>query len=484
MKKKNVSGQLLIWIYLAVTVLVIFLGVHRFNGLITNHDNKLTIDIGNLMAEKMNSSIQYMQQSVEEMASVLSYQDLLELDQLYGQLVESAEEADYLSIGIIDIDGNVYGLESEKLEMEKWRLVEMAEETDSISISEPYRSAVSGKLVFTMFSPIFQQGKRLGCIFVTYPLSEIQEIANTDVLKDEAEIYLMDARSNNVILCSGSDEYAIGKWNSTYLLKHDISEDTIMAYEDWKDKMGVGNEAGAIKYVYNGVEYTQVSERIESMKDWYIVVRIPNSYLSNTLQQFRSVTVILVAVLVFVSILLLFVQRRNDRLEKEKFEYMSTHDPLTNVYNRNAFDLIGQKYLDGEGKTKRGVLVFLDLDYFKQINDNYGHDIGDKSLIAFSGLLKELFGEDSFVARYGGDEFVLLVRNVSTNEKLNERLEFLKKKLSEVKLGDNNFLLHYSAGIVAFPDYGHSFEELVKYADDALYKVKERGRNGYMWYKK
>ena len=482
MQKKNISSQSLIWIYLALTVLGILLVVQKFNGLISNHDNELTVAIGNLMVEKMNNSIDYMQKSVDEMAAVLSYQDLLDLDQLYGQLLDSVAEADYYSIGIIDINGKIYGSESEKMEMKKWNLIDMAANTEKVSISEPYRSSASGQLVFTMCSPIFHHGKRLGCIFVTYPLSELQRIANTEVLKDEAEIYLMNAKSSNIILCSGSDEYAIGKWSSTYLMKHNISSNTITAYEAWEDKLRAGEKTGALKFVLNNVEYTQVSEHIDSMEDWYIVVRIPNNSLSDTLQLFRSVTILLVTGLVLVSILLLAIQRRNDKLEKEKFEYMSTHDPLTDVYNRNSFDLIVQKYLDSEGKTERGALVFLDLDYFKQINDNYGHDIGDKALITFADLLKELFGEDSFVARYGGDEFVLLVKQVPSDETLNERLDILKQKLSQVKLGDAKFLLQYSAGIVAFPDYGHHFEELVKYADDALYNVKEQGKNGYKWY--
>ena len=92
MQKRNISSQSLIWIYLAITVLGILLVVQKFNGLISNHDNELTVAIGNLMVEKMNNSIDYMQKSVDEMAAVLSYQDLLDLDQLYGQLLDSVAE--------------------------------------------------------------------------------------------------------------------------------------------------------------------------------------------------------------------------------------------------------------------------------------------------------------------------------------------------------------------------------------------------------
>lgn len=488
MRKEDtrVSSSFMIWIYLFVSIVGILLVVQRFDGLIMDHDKDLTVDIDNLIAEKMNRSIEYMQHSVDEMATVLSYQDLLEFDQLYDQLTDSIPEADYISIGIVGIDGTVYGLPSEQDEMLKWNLIETAAKTETVSISEPYRSGLTGKLVFTMFSPIYQQGERLGCIFVTYPLSEIQQMANTNVLQDQAEIYLMNAHSNNIILCSGTKEYLIGNWNSTRLMKQQISPETLPAYENWERNILAGDKTGTVQFTMNGVSYTQVYETIDSMENWSVVVRIPNKTLSNTMQQFRSISILFVVILVILSICLILILHKRDATENEKFVYLSNHDALTDVYNRNAFDMVVQRYLDNEGKNEKGALIFLDLDFFKQINDKYGHDIGDKALITLADILKEQFSEDSYIARYGGDEFVLLVKRIESRTALEKRLEKLKRTLRETEVldyEDSEFEMHYSAGIAAFPENGQNFSDLVKYADLALYEVKEKGRNGYSWYK-
>lgn len=482
--KKRISSSHMTIVYVVLSILSIFVMTHNFNQIIEKKDGELTVDIDNLIAEKVNRSILYMQNSVDEMAIVLSYQDLLELDQLYGQLLGSIEESDYISIGVVDINGYVYGLPSEQEELEKWDLINMAAQTQEVSISEPYRSAMTGKLVFTMFSPLYQQGERLGCLFVTYPLSEMQDIANSSVLKDEADIFLVNANSDNAILCSGSDEYLIGSWSSNKLTKQSVSSDTIAAYEKWEQKMKAGEPSAVVQFKKDGISYIQVFETITSMEGWYVVVRIPNNTLSDTMRQFRSITLYFMLILVFLSMCLTGIVRKQDRSEKKKFEYMSAHDPMTNVYNRNAFETVVQKYLDEEGATTPGVMIFLDVDHFKEINDRHGHDCGDQALIAFANCLGEVFNENAVIARFGGDEFVVLEKCFETNAKLNAKMKKLKKLLKQVKIEVAGTVLdlEFSAGIVPFPKYGNQFEDLIKYADRALYDVKEAGRNDYRWY--
>lgn len=483
---KRISGTVLMAIYFVVSIVGIIIVAGSYNGLINAHDYEITADVNNLIAEKMNQSIDYMQKSVDEMATVLSYQDLLELDQLYDQLRGSLDEAEYISIGIVAEDGTVYGLESEKVEMEKWDWIKMAAATETVSISEPYRSAQNGQLVFTMFSPIFQQGERLGCIFVTYPLAEIQNLANSKVLNEQVEIYLMNQKSLNIILCSGSDKSKIGKWNSTLLMKQDISPETLEAYEAWESNILNNSGITSVQFELDGVNYTQVYEPINAMEGWGVVARIPNEALSNTMQDFRFVTIVYVIGLVIASIILFTILKQRDNEEKAKFEYLSTHDPLTKIFNRSAFDSRVQNYLHDKTDDNKSALVFIDIDYFKQINDSFGHGVGDKALITFANLLNELFGDKAIIARYGGDEFVLFIKEFASKGNVNAKLDELKIRLGNVTLFkdlNSDFDFHYSAGIAAYPENAQDFSELIKYADQALYKVKEDGRNGYRWYK-
>lgn len=484
-KKKGPSSLQLIMIYLAVAFLGMMLLGYVFSGLIRKHDEEFTRDIDSLIAEKMNRSIEYMQQSVDEMAAVLSYQDLLELDQLYDQLVDSIDDADYVSIGIVAIDGTVYGLDSEKDELVKWDLINMAANTQDVSISEPYRSGVTGKLVFTMFAPIYQQGERLGCIFVTYPLSELEKIAGSEVMQDKVEVYLVNPFSENVIFCSGKDDYMVGNWLSTHLVKKDIDPKDIEAYEKWEENMRNGVETGAVQFVYQDEAYVMVYQQINSMNGWSVASKIPTRNLSNTMKIFGYVVAGFSITLIVLSLLLLVVLSKKDAEEKARFEYMSTHDALTDLYNRAAFEAKAQEFFDSIGKTNYGALIFMDVDFFKQINDKYGHDIGDKTLQAVANCLREQFAQEAIIARYGGDEFVILVRQVASIEALNTRLDNLKMSLKQVRVldyEDNEFCVHYSAGIAAFPDNGNNFSDLVKYADLALYMVKEEGRDGYKWF--
>ena len=161
--------------------------------------------------------------------------------------------------------------------------------------------------------------------------------------------------------------------------------------------------------------------------------------------------------------------------------------------NRRAFDLAAEKML---GSSKGSAMFFFDVDYFKQVNDNFGHDIGDKVLIAFSDILKKNFSELGLVSRYGGDEFVVLVRMDSV-DKITDSLkkslddvhainleEYCKDSKEKVKNLEEsrNFTISFSAGAAKYPRDAATLSGLQKCADIAVYTVKERGRDSYLWY--
>ena len=165
---------------------------------------------------------------------------------------------------------------------------------------------------------------------------------------------------------------------------------------------------------------------------------------------------------------------------------LSINDPLTGVLNRRAFELAAEKMISD---SKEAAIMFFDIDYFKQVNDTFGHDTGDKLLVAFSNALKKNFSEIGLVSRYGGDEFVVLA-HMDSKEQITELLKQAKDDVHAIKLGDDkegesetkDFLISFSAGVASYPQDASSLDELQKCADSALYTVKERGRNDYLWY--
>ena len=159
---------------------------------------------------------------------------------------------------------------------------------------------------------------------------------------------------------------------------------------------------------------------------------------------------------------------------------MAIYDTLTNVHNRRYFDeRIGaetqKSFLSGTPLS----LVMVDIDYFKNVNDTYGHTEGDKVLCKIASLLKNSVRKDDTVARYGGEEFVLILpgAKLEVTSMIAERIRRLvETTLFEV--GQTQIHLTISLGISNLPSHrARSEEELIKMADHALYNAKRGGRN-------
>lgn len=489
---KEIGGKFsfirMLIIYIVICGAGVFVLLINFNRLIKNQDRMLTEDICSLVTEKMNSSISYMTGSVENMAAGLSAQEYDDLQELYGILSQDNIGSGYVSMGFIDKEDKIYASETELNEFEKWGLLDVAKLADPVSISPPYRSGKTGQPIFTMFADYIYGGGKSGYLFLTYPLKEIQNIAYTESLTDDAEIWLMEAASDNIIQCAGSNKYSIGSWNNALIeIRQNINAEYQDDYSEWKNKMDSGVNTANITYKIGSETYTQVYSKINFMYGWYVVVRIPSSSLSSAIQQFR-ISVILFLIIYFAATVIMFaVFHRRETEEKKVLANLSVHDPLTSALNRRAFDFTAEQYIKRSSKNG-AALLFIDIDFFKQVNDKFGHEAGDRILIGFSAALKEIFGENSYISRYGGDEFVLLVRNGSKN-KVNGMIELLQEKAKSVTPCDDaeeygDFTLTFSCGGAMFPDNADDLKGLESCADEALYTVKNHGRNGFDWYKK
>ena len=123
-------------------------------------------------------------------------------------------------------------------------------------------------------------------------------------------------------------------------------------------------------------------------------------------------------------------------------------------------------------------IALLDMDNLKIFNDTYGHAIGDKALVLLSDQLKELTRIDDITCRYGGDEFLVILHR-TTLESGYKRVEEWRKAMEGVRIQFENQELQitFTAGIATYPTHGQTLEEVIKTADDALYRAKDKGRN-------
>ncbi len=169
---------------------------------------------------------------------------------------------------------------------------------------------------------------------------------------------------------------------------------------------------------------------------------------------------------------------------KATLAYLAQHDALTQLPNR----LLGREYMEKAMAHARRVngqvaLMFIDLDNFKNINDSLGHSAGDEFLQQVAQRLVSSVRETDTVSRHGGDEFLVMLPDVTSANRAGTVVSHLLEKLSQpYTVRDTRVESSCSIGIAVFPQDGEDFEQLLKGADTAMYHAKEAGRNTFRYY--
>lgn len=204
--------------------------------------------------------------------------------------------------------------------------------------------------------------------------------------------------------------------------------------------------------------------RFDGVKIWVEIIAIPIEYDGEVVIQavLRDVTV--------------------RKYYEDQLRYMATYDPMTGVVNRASFitaldEVIEQANESGE----TFAVLYIDLDKFKDVNDTFGHNVGDELLIQFAKRLGESIRHLDVVGRVGGDEFLILLRDVNR-----EKIEMIVKRMHEnlrepYLIQENEIFATSSIGIAMYSADGENSEKLIHSADQALYKAKEK-RNYFKFY--
>lgn len=157
----------------------------------------------------------------------------------------------------------------------------------------------------------------------------------------------------------------------------------------------------------------------------------------------------------------------------------SIRDPLTKVYNRRFMDETLRRELLRARRAETPVsLIMLDIDNFKRINDEYGHDVGDQVLSLLAQQLSQVVREEDIVYRYGGEEFVVILPGADL-QAAKERAQYACRATRSLRFDTDRGPLHVtiSAGVASYPEHGGTEEELLVQADKALYAAKDAGRD-------
>jgi diguanylate cyclase (GGDEF)-like protein len=225
---------------------------------------------------------------------------------------------------------------------------------------------------------------------------------------------------------------------------------------------------------------------LEAAVGFLIAALLPLAYYFIFIRQTFDILLVL-ASLVYLGFLIIQAKKIHDMLKnglllqfelheaKNQLEQTATHDPLTKVANRTLFNKNLQQAITQAKNTNKSIaLLYIDLDNFKKVNDNYGHYYGDQILLTFVQRLKNIFKNIDSIARLGGDEFTVLLEGITNLDDIATITDQINKAMLEpVWINNIELNIQPSIGISIYPTHGEDADALLNYADSEMYRIKK-----------
>jgi diguanylate cyclase (GGDEF)-like protein len=170
------------------------------------------------------------------------------------------------------------------------------------------------------------------------------------------------------------------------------------------------------------------------------------------------------------------------RMREENLKIQAVLDPLTGIYNRRGGkQKVEERFDSAKGKDTQYAIMMIDLDNFKPVNDKYGHDVGDAVLKNISKRIKTVIRNDDITIRWGGDEFLVVIKQESNDNNVQLITEKLLTVIASPINLENEITITVGAsiGVAIYPSHGANLDELVQNADNAMYEVKSNNKHDF-----
>ena len=395
------------------------------------------------------------------------------------------EKTDLERVALIDKNGDAYYDNGATKNVSHRRYFKEAI-SGKQTLSDPLESSVDYEVRVVLGVPVYKNDKVIGVLGGSCNVTALSHMLFDDLFDGAGNSFLVTSDGEIIAFDSGSassTEITYG----TNLFEY-YGEKNLRGKHTLQD-MQVDFKKGD-----NGLVKLSLGERKEEVcylaympigyNDWMICYTVP---VKNAQQVYDFISryelIFMGAFCILVAMLVLYIIVRNNK-EKAVLIRSAQTDALTGVYNKeNTQNMIDEILRKKDPDSFHGFLI-LDMDHFKEVNDVYGHAMGDKVLEMLGNFLKKQFREQDVIGRIGGDEFVILLYNIGSRQNMENRVKSLQEKIREIHMdGMEGHTFTLSAGIAFAPQDGDTFMELYQKADLALYQVKRSGRNGYRIYK-
>lgn len=434
---------------------------------------------------QINNEIDYLQQLAETAVIFMSDSDYSTEDNIIHTLRSYANNGHVDQSFYIASDGRLFSSYAGKLSPScneaVWDYKSLLDIT-STTFTKPWYSEKLQQVLFGIAVPA-SLGNQKGILVSAYQTERFYSLFQNEFLDGSAEIGLLTDEGTTVLGRQTDDhknEFGLNIIDSLTTGSIQFSANSARGMrKDFKE----GKEGFSSYYVEGTERYCSYAPI--RYNNWYVFVMARASVLKSQTIQLEHIGYLLALKLIIIMTILLIIiivlRFREQKRVRSALEKLAKLDGLTGILNRGSAETEITHALEHNSKNKKHALFLIDIDCFKNINDQYGHIIGDLVLNELARRLEKCFCKTDIIGRMGGDEFIILLKNYSDLETVCEKAQLLTAPLN-CHTSEGVVCFSISVGISLYPSDGQQFMELYQHADEALYCTKQTGRNNYTFY--
>ncbi len=309
-----------------------------------------------------------------------------------------------------------------------------------------------------------------------HKLSDILKVSSDVYKTKETYIVGSDKKLRSDTMLNAGKYNVLNSYTKELLVDTQTVRDaqkTDTAISNIKDYRGIG-----VFSSYSTIDF-------EDFK-WTVITEIDEAEINEMISGLKYNILIFIFISSLVALVVMLFITNEKKKQDAKIHHSANHDSLTGLPNRKfALEFLDYLLSSAKRSQSKGAVFFIDLDRFKVINDSYGHKAGDHVLKVVSSRLKDMLREDDLLARLGGDEFIVVINSYSKVNDLDILCKKIISNISEpIKDESRVYQVGLSIGIATFPDDSDNADELLQFADTAMFKTKDNGRNNFTYYNK
>lgn len=387
-------------------------------------------------------------------------------EDVIAMLKSNNEGNRYTRIGVSDARGLLYTDSEEPLDVSNRDFFRRAIKGERV-ISQVIKNGWGGRDILVLAIPIVRDGAIVGIVCSQYDVQMFTDLLGNSQFAGIGATMVMQRDGRMLSGFEGMEQY------DTFYEALSVMEfrgtDTL---ESLERRVRAG-EHGFFTY-YNNDKSRYLCFQPTGINDYMMISLVVAESMD---EQFRSISAQAFSLMlknVVIYCLILVCIWGACRIVRVLFRKIQK-DRLTQVYNKVSARTIMEQFLGRQGKDRIHACFFIDIDNFKEINDHYGHGVGDQLLVGLTQQLVQSFRRTDVISRFGGDEFLVWMTDISSRDTARAKAESLCTRLQEV----GGVSSSVSIGVAFYPDDGLTYDAVMHHADQALYRAKENGKNGY-----